>query len=419
MLKKLFVLTLVLSVLLSGSFATFAAEYDLGGKTVNYVTFVYFMFEEDPGVQERVALAEEKFNCKINIVKSAWGEEEQDQIQRLLAGESQYDIWRVDSSRLFKMAAQDQLYPIGDVMSDAYLNTLPEISRSMIEGTDYNGRIYGMGTSDWNTQIDGMYFIQYNADMFAEAGLPDPYEQFQEGTWTWEAFEKALRTVTKDTNGDGENDQWGIDILSTGPFVISNGVKFAEVNEDGKVVYNGDDERVIDAIAKKAEWRQKGYMAGWGDFFIQGTSAMLDAPLWQGRKKHEVADFNMGLVPYPMGPAANDYSYPMFAFNCYALPANSAAPEALMAIHDTIWPPSTARDRFTEEVMTWFPNREMYSLTMKATRQWNPDYLLNYMSYLGIDDDMEAVFNGEANAASTMNSVKPKAQTNLDELFNN
>lgn len=45
----------------------------------------------------------------------------------------------------------------------------------------------------------------YNKDLFASAGL-DP----EKPPLTWSELENASRAVTRDTDGDGENDQWGL-----------------------------------------------------------------------------------------------------------------------------------------------------------------------------------------------------------------
>ena len=43
--KRVFVLVLALGILMAASLTGFAAQYDLGGATVNYVTFVTHVFD--------------------------------------------------------------------------------------------------------------------------------------------------------------------------------------------------------------------------------------------------------------------------------------------------------------------------------------------------------------------------------------
>ncbi len=46
--------------------------------------------------------------------------------------------------------------------------------------------------------------IMYNKNMFDEAGVPYPVDE-----WTWDEFVDACTKLTKDTNGDGKVDQFG------------------------------------------------------------------------------------------------------------------------------------------------------------------------------------------------------------------
>lgn len=46
--------------------------------------------------------------------------------------------------------------------------------------------------------------LMYNKNLFDEAGVPHPT-----GEWTWDQFVDACQKLTKDTDGDGNVDQWG------------------------------------------------------------------------------------------------------------------------------------------------------------------------------------------------------------------
>jgi len=46
--------------------------------------------------------------------------------------------------------------------------------------------------------------LAYNKDLFDRAGIPYPT-----GDWTWDEYLDVVRRLTRDTDGDGEIDQWG------------------------------------------------------------------------------------------------------------------------------------------------------------------------------------------------------------------
>ena len=64
--------------------------------------------------------------------------------------------------------------------------------------------------------------VYYNKDLFARAGVPRPTDN-----WTWDDFLHAARALTRDTDGDGRIDQYGlgteVSIFRLAPFVWQNG----------------------------------------------------------------------------------------------------------------------------------------------------------------------------------------------------
>jgi multiple sugar transport system substrate-binding protein len=69
----------------------------------------------------------------------------------------------------------------------------------------HEGKWYGM---PFQLVSNGCY---YNKTLFDQAGLPGPrdYPDNPDGIWTWDDFLAAAKALTKDTDGDGETDQWG------------------------------------------------------------------------------------------------------------------------------------------------------------------------------------------------------------------
>ena len=59
----------------------------------------------------------------------------------------------------------------------------------------------------------------YNLDMFLEYNVKTPKEYFLEGNWTWETFLEVMTAMTKDTNGDGKIDTYGLNGDSWGNLV--------------------------------------------------------------------------------------------------------------------------------------------------------------------------------------------------------
>jgi multiple sugar transport system substrate-binding protein len=55
----------------------------------------------------------------------------------------------------------------------------------------------------------------YNKALLESVGAKDPWDDLK-GEWTWDDLVTAAQKVARDTNGDGRNDQWGLQIPLTG-----------------------------------------------------------------------------------------------------------------------------------------------------------------------------------------------------------
>jgi len=75
-----------------------------------------------------------------------------------------------------------------------------------IECVTYKGKIWAMPFEF------GPMAIVYNKDLFRKAGVPVPPTSWEDPKWTWEEFINRAKKLTKDTNGDGRPDQFGINM---------------------------------------------------------------------------------------------------------------------------------------------------------------------------------------------------------------
>ena len=93
----------------------------------------------------------------------------------------------------------------------------------------YKGEIYGIGGPH------STYFnvITYNYSLFQEYGEKTPREYWEEGTWDWKTFEEVAKRMTKDVDGDGTNDLYGITRASA--VFGSDNLVWKEDTETGKL----------------------------------------------------------------------------------------------------------------------------------------------------------------------------------------
>ncbi|MDD3219071.1 MAG: sugar ABC transporter substrate-binding protein [Lachnospiraceae bacterium] len=98
----------------------------------------------------------------------------------------------------------------------------------------YDGSQTGSGDIYALPKDASVFAYAYNKDMFDEAGIPYPDP---ENPYTYDEFVEVCKQFTKDTDGDGEIDQWGCgtaDTFMMYQYIWSNGASF--LSDDHKTV---------------------------------------------------------------------------------------------------------------------------------------------------------------------------------------
>lgn len=119
-----------------------------------------------------------------------------------------------------------------------------EYSNSLFAAQNSEGKLWGVPHG-----INSLA-VYYNKDLFDEAGIPYPTED-----WTFEEMFDIARKLTKDTDGDGETDQYGFmsgTNITTGwlPMILSTGG--APLDETRtKSMFN--DKKTIEGLRKYVE----------------------------------------------------------------------------------------------------------------------------------------------------------------------
>ncbi len=117
---------------------------------------------------------------------------------------------------------------------------LPAIEEALV-GVDISGHTYEDGGKTYGlmSPYEGVLMCQYDRTLFEDYGVKTPKEYFMEDNWTFETYEKCLKEIAKDTDGDGKFDVLG--------GCIGRSVMLAapptKVNADGSISPNVDTER--------------------------------------------------------------------------------------------------------------------------------------------------------------------------------
>jgi multiple sugar transport system substrate-binding protein len=140
------------------------------------------------------------------------------------AGGTPPDLFLLNYRFYGQFAARGVLEPIQDRLEDSEAFEEEDFYPQALEAFRRDGELVCL------PQNISSLVVYYNRDMFREAGVPEP-----EDGWTWnDMVEKAIK-LTKDKDGDGNIDQYGLgvepSIIRLAPFVWSNGGELVDDEE--------------------------------------------------------------------------------------------------------------------------------------------------------------------------------------------
>lgn len=406
-------------------------SYDFGGETVTIISWtserMQSFFNDNLIVMGRVEEAEALFNCKIEFMQTR--DIPAVNFNRLLAGESGNDLWHVQNKiGYWELVAQGAALPMSDILPAEFYETLPPSLQAVEEAFKYGGKYYGIGPVEWRPLYgyqNDMIFVAYNKAIFEREGLEDLYELYLAGEWTWEKATDLALKATQDFDGDGVIDQWGIVDARVWDLAVSNGASLTRVDENGRVVFTGDEPAYLEAIEQHKEWwtdlqvQMPSYGSGdLKDTFINGKAAMFFyGGAWQLPDLISRMSDDWGIVPYPKGPRVDEYQWTVQALSTTLIPVNAKNPEALAALRAFLF--RTEDVTVSDLLAAHVRSQDAADVFLTANQEWNGNASRLFESFLGTyADDLRLAASGEKSPAATMAELKPVIQANLDDLFN-
>lgn len=241
-----------------------------------------------PGIQVTV---------EVNDWDSYW-----EKLRVLIAGGTAPDVFAMDASNYPDWQARGALMHLQPLI-DAEPDLLADVYPVSLEAYQTPDGYYGL-PRDFQTIA-----LFYNKDMFDAAGVAYPTDQ-----WTWDDLRAAAKQLTRDTNGDGSTDQWGlfaelIDMEAFWSSVLwSHGADIVDAangktligSPEAMTAWNFIAGMVLDdkSIPTAEQLRQFG-----ADGFQAGVTAMGVSGHWSV-PDYAPAGFRWDVAPVPKGPVA-------------------------------------------------------------------------------------------------------------------
>lgn len=304
--------------------------YDFGGRPVRWAAW----WDGEPSEGwangeryiERRAELEEKFNVQMGWLNIPWGEVVETLTASVLAGDPFAEIVVVESNWFYPgLVDRGFLHQLDTI--EAFDMTEEKWNEFTMESSTFNGHVYGMNFG--RTWPRSVFF--WNKAIFEREGLPELYDMVDAKQWTWEKLLEFALLTTKDTNGDGVIDQWGLGAQNTlWSFIYSNGAEALHI-VDGKPQLGLLDPAAIEAMEFVQELIHVHRVydlppegAPWdyaAQQFQDGRTAMYAFSLWiTDRLSENMAD-DYGMTHFPMGPRTNEYVSFAYVLNMDVMPA--------------------------------------------------------------------------------------------------
>lgn len=293
-------------------------DYDFGGRVIRSVAYWNRRPQEgaseiDDKLLARIAELEEKWNFKFEWIEVPHGEYVETLTSTTLAGDPVAELAYIWSHYFFPgFVTSGIAYPVSDLGVFDFSESKWDPAK--VEVGTVGGKQYSVEAGRcWPRSI-----VIWNKTLFEREGLPNLYELEKNGEWTWEKLLEIAKQATKDLDGDGQIDQWGI----TGSqivynFIYSNGAEVVKKTDNG-VEFALNDPKAYEALefyqkvnAAKVirPWMEGDNWDTYATTFRDGQVAMCIAEFWvvnsylsDGKMKDEY-----GIIYFPKGPQATEH----------------------------------------------------------------------------------------------------------------
>lgn len=312
-----------------------------------------------------------KYNCKFTIEEMPINDLIAKVEQAKMAGNAPFDVAMVEGYHVIPQQALSGNYLC---LSDYYDFNDGVWNNSVMTGVgEFNNKRYAFPIG--LTESVGLY---YNKALLKAANQKDPWEYVKNNTWNWTNFKAMAKALTKDSNKDGKNDQYGF--CSEEPylqFILGNGGRVIDTSSGkGKwavgepksmeainFVNNLFDEKIMPAPEDLANIGAESYFQA----MKTGQMAMFTYHVGYGPWLMDEAKMkanDVGWVYFPKGPKASGYVSPTLTDpNMLMVLKNTKQPEEVVTVMQdamAFWSKNHKSARTVPQVRTDLAQRDAY-----------------------------------------------------------
>ncbi|HWV77272.1 MAG TPA: sugar ABC transporter substrate-binding protein [Isoptericola sp.] len=410
-----------------------------GGSSADDGTLT-FMFrggdDEKKAYQEAIDRFTEDTGVKVKVIVTD-ADQYATKLQAAVAGNKVPDVFYVEQGSLQSYVSSGVLMDITDQVAEQGVE-LDNVWPYGVDSYRFDGTLQGTPEGQLYAlpKDVGPMALGYNKTLLEEAGveLPDADEPMTREEWL-----KILKKVTKDTDGDGEVDQWGTGLnvnWTLQSFVWSNGGDWTNADRTQVTV---DTPEFADALQFFADLTTKEKVtpdpeqAATLDTyqrFMEGQIAFFPVGPWDVSTYNDL-DFDYDLMPWPTGKSGEPATY--IGSLGIGVSSTTALPEDAVKLATYLSTDETAQQTLVDANIQ-IPNRidtaeqwataedaepanrqEFLDIVEEYGRAMPAAYTYSTQWYDELFVGIQPVLDGKTTAADYLAEVQPRMQDLLDQ----
>ncbi len=384
-------------------------------------------------VQQIYAQIEADLNCVITATGS--DNKTDTLLPAAVGGVFLQDFISCRQSTWIPLAMMGGIRPL-ETMIDAGLDLYNENNFNQIYTlmSTIEGHVYALDVTGKYDNVALGHFYAFNKELCEGAGYPAEtlFQAVRDGEWDYDMMLEVARKISKDTDGDGVNDIWGVALDCDGNEAWTNGtgpIVFDEAQD--KWISNVMDPQLIPALQFMSDISQNDVQTpvaggiGRGDrrtLFYQGKCGF--AGLYGGNFGDEnlgSMEAEFGLLPMPKGPDAENYTMNMVDLDTFVCQSANQDWEKSAKIINAIGAAVTDFDAYRERILAdCFGDEESVEMIF--------DYALPNatMNIAKCSDEMnnimrkglyQSIYQLDMTPAQAAEAYNDKIQAELDAVF--
>ena len=364
----------------------------------------------------------------------------------VLAGAPDCDIYLVDSGMAMPAAANGLAMDLKTFLpADHDIFTTQKFAAYLDLG-DGKAQIFYKVTAE--NKVGSTMPLAFNIQMLEDNNLEDPRILWEKGEWTWDKFLEYCEVLTQDTDGDGQDDQYGFCGYAPDTFeqlMMSNGAGIANTTTETLT---------SPAVAEALQFHQDLYntynVCYPYDFtsgaahdtmrfqYREGNIGFFPTAAWimaqNGDYDYDgsvgtTLPFDVAFVYWPVGPSGNKDTNAMkndIGGELYIIPAGVAEPEKVFNVMYSFWDwdNGSTELRDDKEALNWW-----YKVTAKTEDLQNANFevmqtcgentTFDLWQSMGFYYDFDNLLNGTMTPAQFQETHKQQVQDGLDTFYGN